>query len=150
MRTVFAVLARLALVGLSLPAAAQQPGNQPKEFKVIVNAENPVGILTPDDVSRLFLRKTATWYDGKAVLPVDQNQHAPARAAFVREIHQKNEQALDAFWRQQVFTGKAVPPLVLGSDAEVIDFVRRNPTAVGYVSAGAELGPEVKVVIINR
>ncbi len=144
MRTLFAVLARVALVGLSLPAAAQQPGNQPKEFKIIVNADNPVGILTPDDVSRLFLRKTATWYDGQA------NQHAPARAAFLREIHQKNEQALDAFWRQQVFTGKSVPPLVLGSDAEVIDFVRRNPTAVGYVSAGVAVGPEVKVVIINR
>ncbi len=150
MRTVFAVLACVVVAGLARPAAAQQPGNQPKEFKVIVNADNPVGILTPDDVSRLFLRKTATWWSGRPVLPVDQNQHAPARAAFLREIHQKNEQALDAFWRQQVFTGKAVPPLVLGSDAEVIDFVGRNPTAVGYVSAGAALGPEVKVVILNR
>jgi len=149
MRTVFSALARVALIALCLPAAAQQPG-QPAEFKVIVNVDNPVGILTPEDVSRLFLRKTPTWFNGQAVLPVDQNAHSPARAAFLREIHQKNEQAFDAFWRQQVFTGKAVPPLVLGSDAEVIDFVRRNPTAVGYVSAGAALGPEVKVVIINR
>jgi ABC-type phosphate transport system substrate-binding protein len=150
MRTVFAVLAGVALAGFARPAAAQVPASRPAEFKVIVNADNPVGILTPEDVSRLFLRKTPTWYNGQAVLPVDQNAHAAARAAFLREIHQKNEQALDAYWRQQVFTGKAVPPLVLGSDTEVIDFVRRNPTAVGYVSAGAALGPEVKVVIINR
>jgi ABC-type phosphate transport system substrate-binding protein len=150
MRIALAVFAACAVAGFAPPAAAQQAASQPKEFKVIVNADNPVGILTPEDVSRLFLRKTPTWYNGQPVLPVDQAQHSAARAAFLREIHQKNEQALDAYWRQQVFTGKAVPPLVLGSDAEVIDFVRRNPTAVGYVSAGAALGPEVKVVIINR
>ena len=149
MRTVFAVLAAVTLAASPRPAVAQAT-NQPKEFKVIVNADNPVGILTPEDVSRLFLRKTPTWFNGQPVLPVDQNQHSAARAAFLREIHQKNEQALDAYWRQQVYTGKSVPPLVLGSDAEVIDFVRRNPTAVGYVSAAAALGPEVKVVIINR
>ena len=149
MRTLFALLAAVTLAASPRPAAAQAV-NQPKEFKVIVNADNPVGILTPEDVSRLFLRKTPTWFNGQPVLPVDQNQHSAARAAFLREIHQKNEQALDAYWRQQVYTGKSVPPLVLGSDAEVIDFVRRNPTAVGYVSAAAALGPEVKVVIINR
>jgi len=150
MRIALAIFAACAVAGFARPTAAQQAASQPKEFKVIVNADNPVGILTPEDVSRLFLRKTPTWYNGQPVLPVDQAKHSAARAAFLREIHQKNEQALDAYWRQQVFTGKAVPPLVLGSDAEVIDFVRRNPTAVGYVSAGAALGPEVKVVIINR
>ena len=42
-----------------------------------------------------------------------------------------------AYWQTLVFSGRDVPPVVRHSDEEVLSFVRTQPGAVGYVSAGA-------------
>ncbi len=55
---------------------------------------------------------------------------------------------VDAYWQGLVFSGKASPPPTVGSDQEVVSFVRSTPGAVGYVSAGADTGG-VKVLTIN-
>ena len=58
-------------------------------------------------------------------------------------------QMIAEFWRQQIFSGRNVPPVEKASDAEVLDFVRGNPGAIGYVSASTSLAPDVKVVTVN-
>jgi len=40
------------------------------------------------------------------------------------------------------------PPLVLGSDEEVLAFVAANPGAIGYVSRGAATNEAVRVLTI--
>lgn len=149
MRKVLALLAALTVTGFtSPPPATTQQAGPPRAVKVIVNADNPVGLLKASDISKLFLRKTPAWYDGQVVMPVDQPEGSSLRAAFVREIHQKPSVALKAYWQQQIFAGRATPPVELPSDAEVMDYVRQHPTAIGYVSAAAQLTPDLKPITI--
>jgi hypothetical protein len=49
-----------------------------------------------------------------------------------------------------IFSGKAVPPPALDTDAAVVEFVRRNPYAVGYVSPTTVLGSDVRVIVVTR
>ena len=128
--------------------AAQQPAHA---YRVVVNAENPVGVMSATELSQLFLRKQQAWkHNGRQILPVELNEGSAVRDAFVHEIHNKDESALKSYWRQMIFSGKAVPPPTEQSDAAVLDYVRRYPNAIGYVSASATLPAGVKLVTITN
>ncbi len=136
-------LARLALV-LSLGLAAGGTGAQSAAFRVVVHSANGASSLSKADIARLFLKKSANCPDGRAAVPVDLSEGSAARRAFSRAVLERDVAAVRAYWQQQIFSGRGVPPAEKASDAEVLAFVRANPGAVGYVSAGAELGGSVK------
>ena len=150
MPTTLTTLARVAALAAALAgsAAAQQPAAAGRAFRVIVNAENPVSTLDEAEVSRLFLRKTATWQSGEPVLPIEQAKGSPVRVAFEREIHKKSDSELERYWQVMVFTGKGSPPPTRTSDADVIELVRHSLYAIAYVSAAATLPPDIKSVTI--
>lgn len=106
-------------------------------FKIIVNHSVSVGPLTAKAASDLFLKKTARWDNGTAVVPVDQIDSSAVRDEFSRAVHGRLTAAVKNYWNQQIFAGREVPPVEKRSDAEVLAFVRSTVGAVGYVSAGA-------------
>jgi ABC-type phosphate transport system substrate-binding protein len=106
-------------------------------YKVIANTAVAEDSLGKKDLSRVFLKKTTKWGDGTSMLPVDLDDSTPVRAAFSRDVHRKGVGAIAAYWQRQIFSGRGVPPVVKKTDAEVLDYVRSNPGAIGYVSAGA-------------
>jgi hypothetical protein len=59
------------------------------------------------------------------------------RRLFSESVLGKTIREVDSYWQGQVFSGKASPPPILGSDQAVVDFVRRTTGAVGYVSSSA-------------
>jgi ABC-type phosphate transport system substrate-binding protein len=136
--------AHWAILGLALlPLSA---GAQDVSYTVVVNASNPVTRLTQDQVSRIFLRKLTMWESKKPILPVDQTADAPVRRTFTKRIHQRTIAAVQTFWQQQTFAGIAVAPPERGSDADVLNYIRKYPDAIGYVRAGVPLGPAVKAL----
>jgi ABC-type phosphate transport system substrate-binding protein len=138
-----AILLLGVLVGVS--AAAQQGG-----YAVIVNEANSVSTLSAEEVSKIFFKKTHRWTSGLDVVPVDLPESAPAREAFSAAVHGKSVGAVRAFWQQQIFSGRAVPPVEKPSDEQVVAFVRATPGAIGYVSAGAPISAGVRRVQIVR
>ncbi len=145
MRTTMKLVLALAAFLVATPALSAQQGG----YRLIVNAANPVSTLEARDVSRMFRKEITRWKDGSAVAPVDQRTQAPARAAFSQKVHGRSVQMIAEFWRQQIFSGRNVPPVEKASDSEVLDFVRSNPGAIGYVSSSTSLAPDVKVVVVN-
>ena len=138
------ILAVLLVVGtLAARAFAQQDG-----YRVVVNAANPTTNLSRAEVARLFLKKVPKWPDGQAVQPADQERVSPVRQAFSLAIHQKDVDAVASYWQVLVFSGREVPPRTVKSDAEMLQFVRDNPGAVGYVSESAPLAG-VKAIAVR-
>jgi ABC-type phosphate transport system substrate-binding protein len=142
-----AVILSAALVGLDVPAALGS--ETAADYKVVVNAANPVTTLTRDSVSRMFLKKTTTWPNGKTVAPVDQATHLPSRRAFSRAILGRATDEVAAYWNQMIFSGRGLPPPTKASDSEVLAFVHDNPNAIGYVAGDAKLGEGVKVLTVQ-
>jgi ABC-type phosphate transport system substrate-binding protein len=139
MRPLRAALAAL-LLAAALPAAAE-------DFKVVVNPENPVAELTTPQLSRLFLKKTIRWPEGRPVQPVEPAS-AKLREQFARSVHEKSLSALKSYWNQLIFSGRDVPPLERPDDAGVMAYVRAEPGAIGYVSPGADVAG-LKVLLIK-
>lgn len=118
-------------------------------FVVIVNAENPVTSVAAGELSNLFLKKTSQWSGGLAALPVDLGEAAPARESFSRQVHHKNTAAVKAYWQQQIFSGRNVPPPEKNAVRDLVEFVRANRGAVGYVPSGTDLPSGVKVLEVK-
>lgn len=140
---IFAAL--LATVVAAAPANVATGG-----FVVVVNSANDLEAATPAQISSLFLRKQQQWSNGQMVLPVDQDSQSHVRQAFTFDIHGRPVQAVEAYWRQKVFAGEAVPPLVLDSDGAVLEYVRSHAGAIGYISAATPLGEGVHPVAVTR
>lgn len=138
----------LLLVPILLLSFMSIPSAKTTGFKVIVNPDTDVTSLTKKQVSRLFLKKVKTWDNDLNVVPVDLPSSADAREIFSKQVHGKSVNAVQAYWQQRVFSGRDVPPPEKESDASVVEFVRNNPGAIGYVSADADVRG-VKVIAVN-
>ena len=136
-----------ALVAVAGPAALRaQAASSAAGYKVIVHASNPATALRRAQLSQLFLKKALTWPNGRPVMPVDLGGHAAARQEFSRAVHGRDPGAIRAYWQQQVFAGRAIPPAEKRSEADVIAFVRSTPGAVGYVAAATATPAGVKAL----
>lgn len=140
------------LLALAAGAAAQRDQGEAAEggFKVVVNQANPLRELSAKDIQRIFYKNTTRWEgwqdEGKEVpvIPVDRERGAEVRKVFSQAIFKKSASAIESYWQRQIFSGDDIPPDRLATEADVLDFVRRNRGAIGYVSQNAVLGDGVK------
>ena len=136
-----------ALVGLDVPASPR--AETAADYRVVVNAANPVTTLTRDDVARIFLKKTTTWPNGQAVDPVDQPTSSASRRAFSKSLLDRDPGEIANYWNRLIFSGRGLPPLEKSSDVEVLSYVRDHPNAIGYVAGGTKHGEGVKDVTVQ-
>jgi len=137
----------LALLFASIGPAAAAPAARP--FVVIVNAANAV-TLTRGDIVDIFLKRITRWQpDNVPIVVVDAPAESPVREAFSHALMRRGVEAVEAYWQQQIFSGRDVPPVVKETDADVVAFVRSNPGAIGYVARGAAL-EGVRVVVLDK
>lgn len=128
-------------------AVAARPA-EPQQFVVVTHRDNAITSIERDDLSRIFLKRIARWRDGKPAQPVDLAAGQNTRVAFTSVVHRKSVNAVRAFWQQQIFSGRDVPPPEKTSDRDVLAFIMENPGAVGYVSSATSLGDGVKIITI--
>jgi ABC-type phosphate transport system substrate-binding protein len=136
---------RFAMVAMFVVFAAQA---RAAEVKVIVHSSNPLTSITKSKVGDLFLKRVTRWENGRAVTPVDLSEKSAARAIFCKELLGKEVSAVKSHWQKMIFSGRATPPVELSSDSEVIEFVRNNADAIGYVSEGATLPSALRALSV--
>jgi len=139
-------LLTLAFVLATRPAPLRA---QDVSYRVVVHVTNPVTRLTREQTSQIFLRVVTLWDNRKPVLPVDQPADSPVRRAFTKQVHRRTIASVQTYWQQQTFAGRGVAPPERASDAEVLAYIRQFPNGIGYVTADATLGSDVKVVIVT-
>lgn len=128
-----------------LPAGAASAA-----VKVVVHGSNPVASVTKAKAADLFLKRVTRWDNGRVVTPVDLSEKSTARAAFSKELLGKEVAWVKSYWQKMIFSGRATPPVELTSDAEVLDFVRGNQDAIGYVSETATIPAGVRTLTVSE
>jgi ABC-type phosphate transport system substrate-binding protein len=140
MRVVALVMVVLGLASTSLA--------DDHAFKVIVNPDNGIDAIDREFLRDAYLKKIVEWDDGDTIRPVDLAAHHPVREKFDEQVLRKTPAQLRAYWTQQIFSGKSVPPPEAESVADAIAYVLANKGAVGYVPAEVDTG-KAKVVRIK-
>jgi len=92
---------------------------------------NPAVVLSVDDVRDVFLGEKQIAGDIKLV-PVD---NAAAQAAFLSQVIKLDQTRYTSAWIKKSFRDGLNPPALKATDAEVTEFVKRVPGAVGYVTS---------------
>ena len=115
------------------------------ELIVIVNAENPIGELTREQVVDLYMGRRTNFPDGRPALPIDLSPDSPLRAAYYQTLVGKTVAQVNAYWARLLFTGRASPPRILPTPKAVLDVVHDNKDAIGYLDS-QDLDGRVKVV----
>lgn len=132
-----------ALLCLSWPATSRA------DIAVIVNPDNPVQAMTTREVSDLYLGRARSFASagqnaGTSALLYEQD--SPLRDSFFHSLNGMNIRQLNAYWARLRFSGEVLPPVVLPDNAAVLEAVKRNRSAIGYVDSSAVNGA-VKVVL---
>ena len=117
-----------ALVLLSLFAPANSPRAQVPTIYVVAAQGVP---LTGSDVKEVFLGDK-TFSGSTKLVPVD---NASVRDGFLNKVLAMNAGKYESIWTKKAFRDAVNPPKVLMNDADVIDYVKRTPGAVGYVAS---------------
>ncbi len=107
------------------------------ELVIIVNAENSVSELSPQEVRKYMLKEAISWPNGKKVRSVDRKGAPPQRKAYLKGVVNMNPDQLEKYWVGQRYKNGVPLPPKLSSDQQVIEYVQSFAGAVGYVSSGS-------------
>jgi ABC-type phosphate transport system substrate-binding protein len=141
-RTSFVILLVAALAVLQIPGATAA-----QSFKVIVHPGVEGTDISREILSSIFLKEVARWGGGGPVQPVDQSMRSAVRAAFSEAVFHKPVDGMAMFWADKIRKGIAPPP-VKSTDEDVISYVAANEGAIGYVSPGTVVPPNVKALTV--
>jgi ABC-type phosphate transport system substrate-binding protein len=122
-------------IAVALVAVAGPAHGEALPFKIIAHPDVPTSSVSKATLAQIFLRTRTRWDGGDKAKPVDQAATSPLKAAFAKLILDRDLDSLKAYWDQQVFSGKGVPPPEKPNDAAVAAYIASTPGAVGYIAA---------------
>jgi ABC-type phosphate transport system substrate-binding protein len=143
----FAAWALLCCVAL-LPGLASAQGVD-RSLRVVVNKENKMASMTTDDLTRVFLGKKTLWDSGTRIVPVMPEEESPAGELFLSGTLKKSVSQFRAYWKRLLFSGGGAVPKVFRNHDQLLDFVARQPGAIGIVEASA-VDDRVRVLEISN
>jgi ABC-type phosphate transport system substrate-binding protein len=134
------VLAALLVLALAPRPAAADP------IYVVVSAQSPVRVLAQKDVLALYTGRSRTLPGGEVATPIDQQRDGAVRAEFYQALTGMDIARINSYWARLHFTGQVQPPQAVGDDGAVIQRLRADPGAIGYVASEPQ-GNAVRVVL---
>lgn len=139
----------LRLIGLLAMLSAADVRAEDAQFRVIVHRDNPIASITRAELSAIYMKRMRSWRDGREIVAVDQPATARVREHFSRAVHGKSVAYVTRYWQRLIFSGRGIPPRQLPNDAAVLDFVKNNRDAVGYIGRDTVPGDGVKVIAVT-
>lgn len=119
--------------GLAVASALASSAAHAESY-VVVHPANPLKALTQKEAVDLFMGKTRHFPNGDFALAFDLPRDSPARAAFYQALTGQGVAQVNSYWARLMFTGQTLPPQPVPDEAAMAELVRRNPSAIGYLS----------------
>lgn len=116
---------------------------------VIANDKLPISSIAKSSLSDIFLGEQSQWSDGSKIAFVIFNNDAVQEEFFSNYVGRSKSQ-FNAYWKKKVFSGQAMSPTSFDSEAEVVNFVKSNPGAIGFVSSAASGLEAVKKIQVSE
>ena len=117
---------KACLAAILLLLASQ--GANAGDIVVISNSETAV---SADEIRDIFLGEKQ--FAGSIKLVVIDN--AALQGGFLSKVMHMDAAKYNGIWTKKSFRDGLTPPAVKTGDAEVIEYIKRTPGAIGYVSS---------------
>lgn len=134
-------------VGIALAGVIMHVAAAPAEpIYVVVSAQSSVRDLTQSELLALYTGRTRALPSGEVVTPLDQQRDGLARAGFYLALTGMDIARINSYWARLHFTGQVQAPLALSDDAAIMQRLRNDRNAIGYVTREPQ-DPAVRVVM---
>ena len=134
------IVLRTLLVALALiPVEARAAGG------VVVIGDARLTRLDAPTLEKVYTGKVIE-VDGIPVTAINANSGSAIRNRFLQVYLHQDEDKYTAYWTVRRYIGKGASPRELSSSAEVINFVKSTPGAIGYIDE-ADVPPGVNVLL---
>lgn len=104
------------------------------ESVLIVNNSVQNTSITKEDVKLVFLGKKKKWDNGDRIR-LGALKSGEANEAFLDEYVDKTPSKFASFWKIAIVSGTALPPKFFETEAELVEYVKDESGAVGYISS---------------
>lgn len=104
-----------------------------EEFVVIGTHELYPQTLSGNEIVDIFMGRKKRLDNGTYVIPVDIQMDNPMRGGFYKELMGKSLSEINSYWARLVFSGRGVPPRQADTVTEIIEIIKNNKGAIGYI-----------------
>lgn len=108
-----------------------------EELVVVGTSDLYPQTLTIKEVVDIYMGRMKRLSNGAYLIPIDIETENPMRGGFYQKLMDKNLSEINSYWARLVFTGRGVPPRQAESFDEIIEIIKNNKGAIGYVPLGA-------------
>ena len=119
------------------------------EVVLVVNSQNPVVSVTPQEAKNIFLGKKNDWSNGRHILPILQ-ENTDITEEFTLAVMKRSVQQFKLYWRKMVFSGKSTPIVQVKNSQQLKKMLAENPGGIGYMLE-SELDSSIKrLAVISK
>ena len=116
--------------------AAQDKGEK-LPMRIVVNAEGAPTRVSREDLVRIFLGKKTIWESGARIAPAMIEEEAGTMQPFMDRVLKKTVEQYRTYWKRLLFSGGGTAPRTFRNSSQVIEFVAKQPGAIGVVEPSA-------------
>lgn len=117
-----------------------------QEFTVIGN-ETGSQSYSGMELRNVFKPRNSIWPNGRPVVIVLPGTTSSIRNQVAKEVYNSSFVAMQKYWLSLVFQGRFNAPVILNTDEETINFIRKTPGAIGFVQDPAQVPPALIIRI---
>ena len=120
-----------------------------KDYAVIVHSSNPIRSITAKDLKKIFLGEKTTWPDGQQI-KMAVFKTGDLHKTFLQDIVKISPLKFANQWKQKIFTGTGTGTHInfFKTGEKVKEYIKSNPTAIGYIS-GSSVDDTIKKIEIT-
>lgn len=115
------------------------------DIVVVANKDNQIAMLTKKQIIDIYMGRKSTFPNGEVVLPIDQETGSATRKLFYQHLVDKTVSEINTYWARLLFSGRATPPRPAKNGSSVINIIKNNKSAIGYVQL-EDLTDDVRVL----
>jgi ABC-type phosphate transport system substrate-binding protein len=120
------------LLGL---AGFLKPDDSFSQDFLVVGNDTGITSLTNSELISIFKPKNNRWENNRPVIIVLPGSGSDISEAVARQVYGKSFVAVQKYWLSLVFQGRFNAPYFFNTDEEVLNFIKKNPGAIGFVSS---------------
>jgi len=138
----------ILIIGIWVALLLSLSDSNAEGIAFIVNAENPVKVISNQELGDIFLKKKREWSDGSSIRFIDRKDGSPERNLFLSQYIGRSLRDVELYWiGQKLYSGNAAP-IQVASDQNAEMMVSSFRGGIAYVSSSYTIGKEVKKITI--
>lgn len=105
--------------------------------------------ISSTELKNFYEGNATTWNNGTKVQPKLKDFSTDEGKTFLSEVIGKSSRQYQKSWMSKELSGEGTIPGQLNSDKEMLDFVKSNKGAIGFVKDGSSLPSGVKRMVVK-